>query len=46
VAGSAFAAVVQANGFDAGFEAALPRWLEDHTDVALLHAWFAACEGL
>jgi uncharacterized protein (DUF2267 family) len=37
VAGSAFAAVVQAYGFDAGFEAALPRWLDDHTEVALLH---------
>ena len=38
VAGSAFAAVVQAYGFDAdGFDAALPRWLEDHTEIALLH---------
>lgn len=35
--GSAFAAVVRAYGFDDGFEAALPRWLDDHTEVALLH---------
>jgi hypothetical protein len=35
--GTAFAAVVQAYGFDAGFEAALPRWLEEHAEVALLH---------
>jgi hypothetical protein len=37
VAGSAFDAVVRAYGFDDGFEAALPRWLDDHTEVALLH---------
>jgi hypothetical protein len=38
VAGSAFDAVVQAYGFeDDGFDAALPRWLEDHVEIALLH---------
>jgi hypothetical protein len=36
-AGTAFAAVVQAYGFERGFAAALPRWLDDHTEVALLH---------
>jgi hypothetical protein len=37
VAGSAFGAVVRVYGFDDGFEAALARWLDDHTEVALLH---------
>jgi hypothetical protein len=35
--GSAFAAVVKAYGFDAGFDTALPRWLDEHSEVALLH---------
>ena len=34
---SAFGAVVQAYGFDRGFEQALPRWLAEQTEVALLH---------
>ena len=35
--GSAYAAAWEAYGFAAGFDAALPRWLEDHTELALLH---------
>lgn len=34
---SAFGAVVHAYGFERGFEQALPRWLADQTEVALLH---------
>jgi len=34
---SAFGAVVRAYGFERGFEQALPRWLDDHAEVALLH---------
>lgn len=36
-AGSAFDAMLQAYGFERGFEPALARWLDDHAEVALLH---------
>ncbi|MFO1291457.1 MAG: hypothetical protein U1F07_00065 [Rubrivivax sp.] len=35
--GSAFAAMLEAYGFARGFDAALPRWLDEHVQVALLH---------
>jgi hypothetical protein len=35
--GSAMQAVVQAYGLDRGFEQALPRWLDEQTEVILLH---------
>ncbi|MDE2614003.1 MAG: hypothetical protein KGL78_11220 [Burkholderiales bacterium] len=37
LAESAFGAVVRAYDFERGFEQALPRWLDDHIEVALLH---------
>lgn len=36
-AGSPFHAVVQAYGLDVGFDAALPRWLQEQTEAAILH---------
>lgn len=36
-AASAWHAVVQAYGFDDGFEIALPRWLHDQVEIATLH---------
>lgn len=35
--GSALHALTQAYGFAAGFEQALPRWLEDQVELAVLH---------
>ncbi len=35
--GSALHALLQAYGFDDGFDTALPRWLDDMTEVMVLH---------
>jgi hypothetical protein len=35
--GSALHAMVDAYGFDGGFEAALPRWLDEQSETMLLH---------
>ena len=35
--GSAFQAAAQAYGLDQDFEAALPRWLDEQSEVMVLH---------